>query len=275
MERILLVLNAQQPDISSIDFACCIATLRNTKLTGLFIEKSYLELIPADIDGPSYFEAIKKIDNIAVITDTDQSVRLFKDECKLRGINPEICIDQGEPLQEISFESRFADILIIDPGISFYKRDEPLPSQLVKEILTKAECPVLLAPGKFKESDEIVFCYDGSASSVFAIKQFTYLFPEFADKKAILLQVNDTAEEIFDQTHRRMMDWLRSHYRKAYYHGLEGNVKDALFTYFFRKDNKWVVMGAYGRSLISNLFKKSSADILLRMVDVPIFIAHH
>src|SRR5678809_601441 len=209
MKRILLVLNAQQPDISSIDFACCIARLRNTKLTGLFIENPYLELIPVDIDGPSYFEPNKKIDNVAVITDTDQSVRLFKDECKLRGINPEICIDQGEPLQEISFESRFADILIIDPGISFYKRDEPLPSHIVKEILARAECPVLLAPGKFKESDEIVFCYDGSASSVFAIKQFAYLFPEFADKKAILLQVNDTAEENFNQTHRRMMDWLR------------------------------------------------------------------
>jgi hypothetical protein len=275
MEKILLVLNARQPDISSIDFACRIANLAGTKLTGLFIENPYLELIPADIDGPSYFETVDKITNIAVTTDTNQSVRLFKEECQRSGINPEIYIDQGEPIQEVMFESRFADLLIIDPTISFYNRDEPLPSHFVKEILTKAECPVLLAPEEFNEFDEIVFCYDGSASSVFAIKQFTYLLPEFGNKKAMLLEVNDTSEDNFDGSHRRMMAWLRAHYHSAYYHGLKGDVKDALFRYFFKREKKWIVLGAYGRSLLSNFFRRSNADILMRIVDLPIFITHH
>jgi len=275
MERILLVLNARQPDISSIDFACHIASIANTKLTGLFIENPYLELIPADIDGPSYFEKVDKITNFAVTADTDQSVRLFKDECQLKGTTPEICIDHGEPIQEISFESRFADLLISDPGIGFYNRQESLPSHFVKEILTRAECPVLLAPAQFKEPEEIAFCYDGSASSVFAIKQFTYLLPEFANKKAILLEVNGTSEEKFNDGHKRMMAWLRAHYRTVNYHGLEGDVKDALFKYFFKQEKKWIVMGAYGRSLLSNIFRKSSADILIRTVDLPIFITHH
>jgi len=275
MEKILLVLNARQPNISLIDFASAIARFTNTKLTGLLIENPYVELIPADIDGLSYFETINKTANVTVTTDTDQAVRLFKEECEKKDIDPEVYIDQGEPIQEVIFESRFADLLIVDPNISFYNREEPLPSHFVKEILVKAECPVLLAPGKFNGFDEIIFCYDGSASSVFAIKQFTYLFSQFGNKKAMLLEVNDTSKEEFSDGHKRIMDWLRAHYHSVYYHGLKGDVKDALFQYFFMKEKKWIVMGAYGRSLLSNFFKKSNADVLIRMIDLPIFITHY
>ena len=34
-------------------------------------------------------------------------------------------------------------------------------------------------------------------------------------------------------------------------------------------------MGAYGRSMISNLFKKSTADTMIQMTDLPLFITHY
>jgi hypothetical protein len=276
MEKILLVINAKKPDLVSIDFACRIANMARTKLTGLFIENLYFEYIPAGgIDNPSYFATVKHSSNAGVVSDTDQSVRLFKEECQRKGISPEVYIDQGEPMQEVIYESRFADLLIVQPEISFYDRNDPLPSHFVKEILSKAECPVLLAPEKIEDIEEVVFCYDGSASSVFAIKQLTYLLPEFCDKKAMLLEVNRSGNEEFNDNHRRMMDWLKTHYKSVYYHVLKGHAKDELFNYFFMKEKKLIIMGAYGRSLLSNFFRKSNADTLIRIVDLPIFIAHH
>jgi nucleotide-binding universal stress UspA family protein len=276
MEKILLVINAHNPDVFSIDFACRVVNLSHTKLTGLFIENLYFEYIPVNaIDEPSYFSAVSTTANATVAVDTDQSIRLFKEECLRRGIRPEVYIDQGEPIREIIFESRFADLVIVDPKVSFYNREEPLPSHFVKEILAKAECPVLLAPERFETIEEIVFCYDGSASSVFAIKQLTYLLPQLYDKKAMLLEVSRRSEEEFTESHRRMLDWLRSHYRNVYYHSLKGDVKDELFNYFFKKQKVLIVIGAYGRSMLSNFFRKSNADVLIRMVDLPIFITHH
>ena len=184
-------------------------------------------------------------------------------------------VDKGEPIQEIVFESRFADLMVIDPEISFYNRDEPLPSHFVKEVLMKAECPVLLAPEKFDDIEEVVFCYDGSASSVFAIKQFSYLLPELYDKKVLLLEISQSTEERFTERHQRMMDWLRNHYHSVYFHSLYGEIKEELFHFFFMKRSMFVVIGAYGRSILSNFFKKSNADILIRTVDLPIFITHH
>ena len=276
MEKILLVINAHKPNLKSIDFACNIAALAHTNLTGLFIENLYFDYIPmAEAEYPSYFEIVKEKAGARVTADTEQAITIFKDECKRKGITAKTYIDKGEPIQETILESRFADLLIVDPAIGFYDREEQLPSHFVKELLAKAECPVLLSPEEFEYADEIVFCYDGSASAVFAIKQFTYLLPEFRSKKVMLLEVNKTGDEEFDEGHRRVMDLLRAHYPSVSYHALKGDVKNELFTYFFMKSKKIIVLGAYGRSLLSNFFKKSKADMLLRTVDLPLFIAHH
>lgn len=275
MEKIILIINAHKPDIKSIDFACRMATLSNTKLTGFFIETTMFTYIPvAETEYPSYFEKVKEKVGAEVIADTEQAITIFKDECQRKGVPIKTYVDKGEPIQEIIFESRFADLLIVDPAISIYDRHEQLPSHFVKEILAKAECPVMLAPLEFDYVDEVVFCYDGSASSVFAIKQFSYLFPEFRSKKVTLLEVNKTGNEEFNESHRRIMDWLRADYPSVCYHALGGEVKNELFTYLFMKSRKMIVMGAYGRSLLSNFFKRSSADILIRSVDLPIFITH-
>ncbi|MGZ5190837.1 MAG: universal stress protein, partial [Flavisolibacter sp.] len=69
--------------------------------------------------------------------------------------------------------------------------------------------------------------------------------------------------------------WLSAHYISVDYQSLKGDVKDELFTWFFMKERKLIVMGAYGRPMLSRFFKKSNADVLIRSVDLPLFITHH
>lgn len=276
MEKLLLVVNAHQPGIASIDFACQVATLTGTKLTGLFVENIYFGYVPADTSTSAYFERIASpTPQVPVETDTQQAIQIFVDECGKKMVAQEVYIDKGEPIQEIIFESRFADLLIIDPATDFYQGTGQLPSHLVKEILSRAECPVILAPEKFQGAEEIIFCYNGSASAVFAIKQFTYLLPQLSNRKVVLLEVNETGNEEFNESHRRILSWLRVHYPSVVFYNLEGNAKDKLFTYLMNKPNRLVVLGAYGRSILSRFFKKSEADMLIRTVDLPLFITHY
>lgn len=269
-------MNAKAPDTSSVDFAAKIAGITNSRLTGVFIENLYFHSIPmGGIDNPAYFAAFEQQAVSTLKADTEQCVRLFRDTCEKKGLAADVYIDKGDPIKEVIFESRFADLMIIDPAINFYDRDEEMPSDFIREILSFSECPVMLAPEEFEDVEEIIFCYDGSESSVFAIKQFTYLLPEFSKEKALLLEVKNTSLQEFSEKDRRMMDWLHTHYSFVHYHSLNGDVKDELFTYLFMQKKKLVVMGAYGRSLLSNLFRKSSADLLIRTVDLPLFITHH
>lgn len=277
MEKILVVLNANGASMHTIDFACKIAKAAASKLTGLLIENIFYQPGHAVLKEEKPYFKDHEEQQVAdlVITDTEQAIRLFKDECRLKGVEAEVYVDKGEPIQEAIFESRFADLLVVDPSISFYEKEDGLPSHLVKEILANAECPVLLAPEQFGSVEEIIFCYDGSASSVYAIKQFTYLMSHLKHNKLILLEVNSSGKEEFTDSHRRMLEWLKAHYASVSCHSLQGNAHDELFTYFFMKQNKLIVMGAYGRSILSNFFKRSTADVLLRAVDLPLFIAHH
>jgi hypothetical protein len=275
MEKILVILNANKPDTHLIDFGIKVASMAESKLTGLFIENLYFEYIPAnDIEPASFFETMPEKVKPIVATDTDQAIRIFKDECLSKRIASEVYVIKGEPIQEVIYESRFADLLIVDPEMSFYETEEELPTHFMKEILANAECPVIAAPGKLPEIEDIVFCYDGSASSVFAIKQFTYILPELKNKNVTLLEVNRNGYVDKDEKHIRMMAWIRAHYPSAYYHTLKGDVKDVLVQYLQTRKNAIAVMGAYGRSMISKFIKKSNADVLMSKLDLPIFICH-
>jgi hypothetical protein len=274
MQKILLVINAQNADTEAMSFACKIAASANAKLTALVVEDVYFDYIPPiGLEAPAYFATVPPQDTVAA--DKEQVIRLFKEECKMKGVSSEVISDNGDPLQQVIFESRFADLLVIDPQVTVLGSEEQLPSPFVKEVLAKAECPVLLAPEKFEEVEEIDFCYDGSASSAFAIKQFTYLMPQFKSRKVRVLELSPNSKEEYNEADRRIMEWLRANYASVCYHPLKGDAKDGLFTYFFMAKNKIIVMGAYGRSMLSNFFRKSSADILIRTVDLPLFITHH
>jgi nucleotide-binding universal stress UspA family protein len=218
--------------------------------------------------------AEQKETNTEVATDTDLAVKLFVRECAIHRVKSETYIVKAEPIQEVLYESRFADLLILDPTLNFYGETEPLPSHFTKELLARAECPVLLAPGKDIAFEEIVFCYDGSASAVYAMKQFTYLIPQLRRKKAVLLEVNKTDTEELTEEHRRILAWLKAHYYHIRYETLHGKAKKALLPYLFTKEDKIVVMGAYGRSFLSTFLKPSAADKIIQTMNLPVFVTH-
>ena len=276
MERILLIVNAHRPDASSIEFATRMAALSRTKLTTLFLENvSYEPALVAQPDVLQFSSFFLHAGGVvAKQADVDMAVGLVKEECRFAGVSLDVIVGKGDTLQQAVCESRFSDFIIMDPGMSFAQHKESLPSHFVREVLVHAECPVLLSPKEFVGIDEVVFCYDGSASSVFAIKQFTLLLPQFRTQQALLLEVNPANTGGLDDGHKRMMDWLKMHYSSVYYQALTGNAKDELFKYLFLKTQKLVILGAYGRSMLSNFFRRSHADALIRMVDLPLFITH-
>lgn len=277
MERILLVVNASKPDFASVEFAIRIAAMARTKLTALFLESvSYEPFLLDHPDAFTYSGYLLQANSFAdTKADIDKVVSAVGEACQFAGIGFDMLVGNDEPVQQTIYESRFADYLVLDPGLNLSQREESLPSDFVREVLARAECPVLLSPKEFVDVEEVVFCYDGSASSVFAIKQFTTLLPQFRTKHALLLEVFPNGKEEFSVSDERIMLWLNMHYPSVDYKALQGHAKDELFNYLFLKTKKIIVLGAYGRSMLSKFFRESHADALIRMVDLPLFITHH
>jgi len=272
MRKILLAMDAQKVKSSAIDFACYVALLTKSRLTGVFLENLLSEEIRELASTSSNSSQINSIEEGN--ESTEANIRFFREACEKRGVQPNIHRKRGIPEDEMIEESRFADMIIVDTETSFKKKIESAPSGFVKELLEKAECPVLISPESFEGIDEIVFTYNGSGSSVLAIKQFTYLFPHFHNKKITLLEVN-RENEIAIRSKPKISEWLRVHYESINFKVLNGIADEELFKYFLDRKNLLLVMGAYGRGVLSSLLKPSRATLILRATNFPIFITHH
>jgi nucleotide-binding universal stress UspA family protein len=279
MEKILLAIDSSNMTMNAVDFACYLATLSKSRITGVFLENLVLEEKPVlkylhgslyaepivDRDLPDYPERKKH---------TQENIEFFKRACENRGVRWNIHRDKGVPKTELIEETRYADLLVISAETSFSKKFEGTPSKFVKGILEKSECPVVISPESFDGVDEILFTYDGSRSSMFALKQFTYLFPEYRNKKATVLEINKSGSATVVEKYK-ITEWVKAHYTNIGFAVLLGEPMDELFGYMLNKKNIFVVMGSYGRSMLSNIVRPSKAERVLRAISLPVFIAHY
>lgn len=278
MEKILLAIDATNLNINSLDFACFLGRLTKSKITGVFLENRVAEEKPAlkAMQGAAYKDwAVDENsdDHKAKMESIKKNIAFFGEGCINREVRYEVHQDRGVPSDDLIEESRFADAVIVDAETSFNKNFEGIPTEFIRVVLKKAECPVIIAPENFEAIDEIVFTYNGSSSSVFAIKQFTYLFPELKEKKVSIIQVNETGEWL-DKDKNKFMEWLQNHYTDLHFEALKGETENVLFDHLFKRKNIFLVMGAYGRTTLSRFFKRSYADLLINTVTQPIFLAH-
>jgi hypothetical protein len=276
MEKILLAVDAINPDNNSLEFACYLGRLTKSKITGVFLdnlsieERPLLKKVLANADNAEGEELSEPKDKMELI---EKNISFFEEGCINREVNYRLYLDGGNPAGKLIEESRFADLLVLDAAMSFHKHYEGIPTEFAREVLKKAECPVIIAPESFDAIDEIIFSYDSSSSSLFAIKQFTYLFSQLKDKKVTLLQVNESGEWQGEDKNK-FKEWLREYYTGLQFVALKGKSEIVLFDYLFNRKNIFLVMGAYGRTTISQFLKHSHADLLMNTITQPIFIAH-
>lgn len=270
MEKILVIVDPLQPSVKAIDFACYIANLTHSKLTGLFLENT-LQTSEKKVHETTDNTSFAQFDKTRSF---EESMYSFEEVCTKRNVVHNIHRDRGIPVTEVIEESRFADLIITDAQVSFLKKHEGSPTTFVKALLHSAECPVVIAPENIEEIDEIIFTYDGTRSSVFALKQFTYLLPQLHNRSAILLRVTKENETATKEKYK-LKEWLKAHYININLTTLHGNPVYELPEYMLHKKNSFLVMGAYGRNFFSNVFNPSHADLILKTIDAPVFIAHY
>jgi hypothetical protein len=177
---------------------------------------------------------------------------------------------QGNIFEQISKESRFADLMVICSD-SFYEQFGEQPNDYLKEVLHDSECPILLIPEKFILPLSNLLFYDGSSSSVFAMKQFAYLLPDLAMNPTTLISASSEKEMPDSEL---LLEWAL-----RYFPGLD-------LTFLRKKPDARgyalnhgypspiVVLGAFGRNDLSVLFRKSFSNEFIRNNKSAVFISH-
>ncbi len=277
MKKILFITDAVSFNGTSLEFACYLCNLTHSKLTGVFLENQVMELRSAeDIREMAVGKPVPGIEpEDQKDLFRDKNIERFKNICESNGVNCLVHMDKGMPATEVIQESRYADLIVLDAATSFSWKPESVPTAFVKEVLEKSECPVILAPESFDGVDEIVFTYNGSCSSVFAMKQFANMFPELGTCKATVLSVTGIGKPIKGDE-SKLREWLDTHYTNAEIQLVEDErVSARLLEFMISKEKVFIVMGAYGRSILSTVFVPNPASLVVKLVTRPFFITHY
>jgi nucleotide-binding universal stress UspA family protein len=117
-----------------------------------------------------------------------------------------------------------------------------------------------------------MLAYDGKPDSVFAIKQFTYLFPQLNNWDTKLITMEDEDEAL---PHQELIEELAAkHFSNLTIEVVSTETAASFANWMAEHDDYLLVAGAYGRSELSNLFKKSFLSEVIEQHKTPVFVAH-
>lgn len=278
MKKIIAAFDGLKFSESLTSYAVDIAKKSGTYLIGVSLEDityrsfKFYDIVDekgvSDAKMKGLMEKDRKTRNMSVIR--------FGSFCEEAGINYSIHHDRSIAIQELLHESIYADIIIIDSSETLTHYAEDLPTRFIRDLLIDVECPVLLVPNKYKPIQKITLLYDGEPSSVYAIKMLSYMLEPFKHLPVEVITVKTPNQILTVPDNRLMKEFMKRHFSDVVYTVLEGLPEEEITTHLKKsKQNSLVVLGAYRRSRVSRWFKESMADMLMKQLKLPLFIAHN
>jgi hypothetical protein len=274
MKKVIIAFDGNHFSKGAFDFAERLNQSQKILLVGAFLPQvnfaSLTNYPGGGIDGPWLTPVIESNDPAVM----EECVAIFTEHCNKCQIEFRVHKDFHEfSLAELKKESRFADLLIFGSEAFYENIGTDEPNIYLREALHDVECPAVVVPEDFDFPENNILAYDGSESSVFAIKQFAYLFPELSSNKTILVFAKaKNGEEMPDQDY--IEELAARHFSNLTLEKLQINPAKYFDTWLLENQKAIFVSGSFGRSDISRLIRKSFAIDMLKDHRIPVFIAH-
>lgn len=273
MKKIIAVFDGYRTSKSTLAYAEEFAYTTDAHLVGIFMDEATFRHPHA----PGAGEAKSKTAANSDKEKKEKIIRKFEESCNKAKIQFSVRRDKALNLMELKHESMFADLMIISEQEISARYKQKSPSRFIKELLTDVQCPVMIVPSVYKPVDKITLLYDGGPSSLYAIKMFSYLFGDYHEVPVEVFVVKDRTDwnlRLPDNT--LMREFIKRHFPGASYKIVKGVAEEEIVGHLRNyRENEMVVLGAYRRSELSRWFKTSMADVLMKELDTPLFIAHN
>ncbi len=240
--------------------------------TGVFLPRvDYMELLYSfgGISGPVYYKDFAIEDTASV----EQNIARFKKRCEQNDIEYRVHPNMdAHIISNLRLETRFADLMLISSELFYKNLGEDSHEEYMTDALQKTECPIVLVPEQYKSVENAILAYDGSAASVFAIKQFSYLMPQFSGLKTLLVSAGVKQDE--ETGISNIEEFAARHFSDLIITNLNIDPIKYFNTWLQNNGNSILVAGAFGRSALSEMLRKSFITDAIQDHKMPIFIAH-
>lgn len=273
MKKILLAFDGTHFSEGAFELANSLNETNKILLTGIFLPQvDYANLWSysgGGMAGPVFIPLVEGPDTETI----EKNIERFESLCQKNGIEYRVHKDFYDfALPELKKETRFADLLILGSEKFYENIGTNEPNEYLKEALHGVECPVIVVPEKIIFPNSNILAYDGSEASVYAIKQFAYLFPELTSNPTVLVYIKEKGEELPDEVN--IEELAARHFSDLSLSRLQANPKKYFSSWMLENKGAILISGAFGRSAFSRTFKKSFVTEIIREHKWPVFIAH-
>jgi len=272
MKKIILAFDGTNFPEAAFEFTRRLNELDPVLLTGVFIPQVLLSNLwsYSSPGGELYIPLMEDDESVMV----QQNIVRFEKLCKQNNIEYKVHKDFFDlGFTALAKESSFADLLIVGSEEFYSNMGKAEANVFLEQMLHDIKCPVLLVPQEFTFPENILLSYDGRDESVFAIKQFAYLFPELLNKPALLVYATKNDGEDFPEKNK-IEELVKEHFKNLSFHKLVADPKKYFNSWVAENKGAIVVSGAFSRSDLSRFFKKSFINEVITDHKLPVFIAH-
>lgn len=275
MKKIIFACDGKNFSPAAIRFAEACSSAEQVLISGVFFNTTDYAMLAATTVG---------IETPAVLSLTiederreiEHSIELFENACRHAGLEYRVHNNSSDwNMGNLVTESRFADLLLLGMDVFFREADGKQAGNVMKDILHKAECPVMLVPENWQPPEKLLFAYDGRKESVYAMKEFAHLFPHWRQLPANIIYIHeDDGKEIPELP--LLEELAARHFSNLEITRLDFNGKKYFELWASEiPANLILVTGAFGRSMFSMSLKKSFLAGVIEQHRVPIFAGHH
>lgn len=277
MKKIIVAIDGLKPLAGAQEYAISLAKKEGAHLVGVFLDDiTYMSFTIRELVKEGGLDRQMKPFLEKDRKNRDNAVKQFEFACSKAGLNFSIHRNKNIAMHDLLHECIYADLLVLAETETFSPLKEKAPSRFVKEVLGNAQCPVFLVPRVYWPTGKVVALYDGEPSSIYAIKMMDYLMPSFKELPVEVVSLKDMDESMHVPDNKLMKEFMKRHYPAAKYTVLKGSSVTDIVNYLREQDEFMVVtLGAYGRSAFSRWIRPSLADILIRKLKMPLFVAHN
>jgi nucleotide-binding universal stress UspA family protein len=272
MKKILILFDGEHFSEGAFNFVRRLNEINPVLLTGVFLPSTdYTDVMIyylGGMAGPLYVPSVD--------TDTDTikaNVDKFKALCVQHGIEHTVHDSiMGTIVDGVKKETRYADLLVLSSETFYSNLGRLTQQEYLKETMHHTECPVVIVPEQYDFPGKAIMAYDGSSSSVFAIKQFAYLFPEFSDMSSLVVFASEKEETMPDSSY--IQELAGRHFSNLSFFKLDAEARKYFNTWLTDNKGAMLVAGSFGRTGVSEMFRNSFILEVVKDHKLPIFVAH-
>ena len=276
IKRIVLVLDGSEAGKVACAYAIDLAKKHHAELLGVAIlDTPWLTAAQPEPLGGSAFKVFRDEEIIdATQSNIERVLQEFKAQCAQEEVSCQALEIEGFPANEIEIASYQGDVLVVGKTTDFHFDLDADSDVTVKHIAHDNPRPLLVIPKIPEKNGVILVAYDGEIASSRALHMFLLLNLS-KGKHLHIVNVSHNSEN-GEELVSLAVNLCKAHGVKAESHILKGKAspEKALLELAEQMKPEMIVLGAFGHTLLRDVFFGSCSKTILKESTFPLFIHH-